>query len=197
MLKFAFCFSFLVWALPAAAQHQTLICADCRDVQAHPADYGNYAFNRLIEPLEDDFSIFTTYATSTYVYNLEQQWALVLLEDVIENTGASASFFGITVPIQISSDYVRITVQDQHGASFSYEVIETSKPLVVGDGSTPPPPTHPAPAAPPASNVQSNLHPPQRRSSPHAGRIQTPCCQSGEFYWYYSMPEFQILTFKE
>ena len=177
----------LLLSVPAFAAHQTLICPECRDVQEHPKDYGNYAFNKLIEPMDDDFSIFTTYSTSTYVYNLDQQWALVSLEDVLENTGITAMLLGFNIPIQISSSKVEITVQDEYGKSTVYRVEETSKPLTVGDGTPPPPPTNPAP-------TQNHQLP---QSSSHGGSVGTPCCQTGEFYWYYDMPEFQIQTFKE
>ena len=192
MFRLASSILILLAALPAAAGHQTLICAECRAVQDHPRDYGNHAFNELIEPMDDNFSLFTTYSTSTYVYNLDGQWALVLLEDVIEDTGVSVTFGGIHVPVQISSEYVKISVQSQFGDLTVYELMETSKPMVVGDGTPPPPPSHPAP-----EQQLEDYRAQVPQTSSGAGSVGTPCCQTGEFYWYYDMPEFQIRTFNE
>lgn len=204
MLKFGLWLTLLLIAVPATAEHQTLICADCRDVQEHPTDFGNYAFNTLIEPLDDDFSIFTTYSTSTYVWNRQQQWALVLLEDVIENVGISVTWAGINIPVQISSPFTRITVQDQYGKTISYDVVETSSPLVVGDGTVtqPPPPPPPPPPAPDPAPVSSaadlqDVNFTQYATGSSTGGFGTMCCQTGEFYWYYDMPEFRIQTYPE
>ncbi len=188
MRKLALSIGLLIFTLPAMAGHQLLICADCRDVREHPSDFGNYAFNSLIAPLSDDFSIFTTYSTSTYVWNRQDQWALVLLEDVIADTGASVSFAGITIPVQISSEFTKITVQDQYGKMIVYEVLETSNPLSVGDGTVSAPSTPAPPPPPPEASALPSGGP---------GGYSTPCCQDGAFYWYYGMPEFQIQTFNE
>lgn len=158
----------LVAALPALAQHQSYRCDTCRAVQAYPKDFGNFAYNLLIEPLDDNFSRFSTYSASTYVWNLQGQYALVILEDVLEDTGASASVLGFNFPIQISGDYVQITVQDQYGTITRYQVIETSRPLVVGGGSQPPP-ERPAP------------HP----ATEGGGETTNLCCQEGTYYWHY------------
>jgi hypothetical protein len=183
MHKFAFSLFLLLISLPAFAQHQTLSCVDCRDVQTYPTDFGNYAFNQLIEPLDDDFSIFTTYSTSAYVWNRQQQWALVSLADIIEDTGISVYYGFISFPVEKSSQFVRITVQDMHGKTTEYEVFETSRPLVVGDGTTPPPPTNLDPEPEDPTPAKSNAA---------GGGQEIICCQSGTFYWYYDQPAFSM-----
>ena len=166
--------------LSAYAQHQTLICGDCRDVREHPVDFGNYAFNMLIEPLEDDFSIFTTYSTSTYVWNRDHQWALVSLVDIVEHTGVNVHYGFISFPVEKSTEFVRISVQDMFGERTTYEVFETSRPLVVGSGTTAPP----LPAQDPSSTFSG--------SKSSASGEEVICCQDGAYYWYYDQPAFSI-----
>ncbi len=166
----------LTVAVPALAEHGTLSCAECRDVREHPKDFGNYAFNLLIEPLDDDFSIFTTYSASAYVWNRQGQWALVLLDDVLEDTGASALIGGFSIPIRISSEFVKIRVQGQFGGETTYQVIETSRPLVVGDNDT-------APPLPP---------PPSFGAKPATSGEEIVCCQDGAYYWYYDQVAFSL-----
>ncbi len=187
MLRITLPLILLLIALPATADHQTLICSDCRDVRSHPTDFGNHAFNELIEPLDNDFSMFTTYSTSTYIWNRQQQWALVLLEDIIENVGITVTWGGVNIPIQISTDFVRITVQDQYGSTTSYEVIETSMPLSVGNGTATPPPAPATPSKPQGTGSGQDVSNPASGSA--GGGL---CCQIGAFYWYYDMPEFEM-----
>lgn len=184
MHRFVLSVILLSMSLPALAQHQILSCNDCRDVREHPTDFGNYAFNTLIEPLDDDFSIFTTYSASAYVWNRQQQFALVLLDDVLEDTGASIFWGGFSIPIRISSEFVKITVQDQHGGTTEYQVIETSRPLVVGAGTTAPPMSAPDPQ----DQVKTNTI---------GGGQEALCCQSGTYYWYYDQPAFNIMLGNE
>jgi hypothetical protein len=171
----------LTVGLPAYAAHQQLICADCRDVREHPRDYGNYAYNMLIEPLDDDFSIFRTYSTSTYVWSPDKQWALVSLVDIIENTGVSLHYGFISFPVEKSTEFVRITVQDMFGEKMTYEVFETSRPLVVGSTTTAPPPS-----PPPSSTTKFNS------SKGSTSGEEIICCQDGTYYWYYDKPAFSM-----
>lgn len=176
---------FLLLAMLAAsaalAQHQTLSCVECRDVREHPNDFGNYAFNLLIEPLDNDFSRFTTYSTSAYVWNRQSQFALVSLKDVLEETGASALIGGFNIPIRLSSEFVEITVQDQYGNTTRYQVFETSRPLVVGDQDTAPP--MPPPPPPQTSPTKTGTA---------SGGEEILCCQDGAYYWYNDQPWFSM-----
>ena len=181
MHRFALLLLALLTASAALAQHQTLSCIDCRDVREHPYDFGNYAFNVLIESLDDDFSLFTTYSSSAYVWNRQSQFALVSLKDVIEDTGASALIGGFSIPIRVSSEYVEITVQDQYGRVTRYQVFETSRPLVVGDGTEAPPLNTPTPA-----NQQL------KKTNTSGGGEEIICCQDGTYYWYYDQPAFSM-----
>ena len=120
-------------ALPAFGQHQVLLCPDCRDVSAHPSDYGNHAFNQLIAPIPDEqFGPFTTYSTTTYVWNTNGEYALVRLKDVMEQLSIVINYQLVSLPVQVSSDFVEIHVQSMHGVSTVYEILETSQPLTVG-----------------------------------------------------------------
>ncbi len=197
MRKLALIVVLTLMTLPAFAAHQTLSCSDCRDVAEHPMDFGNYAFNTLIEPLDDDFSMFTTYSTSAYVWNRNRQFALVMLDDVLEDTGVSVFLGGFTVPVMVSSEFVQITVQDQYGEVTTYQVIETSRPLVVGSGTTAPPVSSPDPVQEPTDDLSG--------ANSSTGGIKgsgetsgsTLCCQSGAYYWYYDQSRFATRTLLE
>lgn len=172
---------FMCFTLPTYAAHQTLICEDCRKVQEHPRDFGNHAYNTLIEPLDNDFTIFRTYSTSTYVWNLDRQWALVSLVDIVEDTGVTIHYGFISFPVEKSTEFVRISVQDMYGHKMTYEVFETSSPLVVGSGTTAPPPP-----PPPSSTTSFDS------SKGSASGEEIICCQDGAYYWYYDQPAFNI-----
>ena len=180
MHRFVLLLLALLTASAALAQHQTLSCIECRDVREHPYDFGNYAFNMLVEPLDDDFSIFTTYTASAYVWNRQQQWALVQLQDIIEDTGVSVYYGVISFPVEKSTQFVRITVQDMYGRTTTYEVFETSRALVVGDG-TPPPATSP-------ETTDLDTSKPNTQGSGE----EVICCQDGAYYWYYDQPAFSL-----
>ncbi len=176
MRKLVLSIFLLALALPALGQHQVLLCPECRDVTEHPRDYGNHAFNQLIAPIPDDqFGPFSTYATTAYVWNTSGEYALVRLEDVLEQLSVVINYQLFTLPLQVSSDFVEIFVQSMHGDSMTYQVLETSQPLTVG-GRLPEP--EPDPAT-------------ETKVATHAAGEEL-CCQSGTFYWYYDQPQFDI-----
>lgn len=188
MLRAALSILLFLMTTAAFAQHQILLCEDCRDVRNHPQDFGNYAFNELIEPIPDEqFSIFTTYSTTSYVWNTNNQYALVHLEDILQQTGGSINLGFISIPIEYSSPYVRIRVTTQYGDSISYDVMETSRPLVVGDSDVAPP-APPQPSSPPSSNTDSTFS----GSKGSTSGEEIICCQDGAYYWYRDQPAFRI-----
>lgn len=179
MHKLALSMLLLLVTLPAFAEQQVLICEDCREVHLYPEDFGNYAYNQLISPIPNSqFSWYTTYSTSAYVWNPSGDYALVRMDDVLQELQLSLNFGFFSMPVMVSSDFVRIRVQSMHGATIEYELLETSQPLTVGGELPPPPPP------PPSSTTETETD--------SGGGAETVCCQDGAYYWYYDLPEFEI-----
>ncbi|MGE0626022.1 MAG: hypothetical protein AB7I04_18920 [Pseudomonadales bacterium] len=122
----------LLLTLPASVFGQTLECSACRDVRQHPTDFGNHVFN-------ETFVIAQTYGATILnvnatVKNKLGQTAVVYLSRVLEDSGLNLGippFFYYQVPYP--SPYVQIAVQDAWGTLTTYQVLISSRPLIVGD----------------------------------------------------------------
>lgn len=124
----------LPFLLPTQAMGQSLetYCGACRDVRAHPMDFGNHAFNVVFAQAESDAATLLN-ATVTVSNSLGQR-VPVYLSRVMEETGLSlgiSPFFYYQVPFP--SPFVQIAVQDPWGTLTTYQVLVTSEYLIVGD----------------------------------------------------------------
>ena len=177
----------LAWS----ASPTSIKCAECRDVYKHPEDYGNFAYN----------SVFGSRATLgaaqgdlVKVIGPGGQWAIVDLNFVMQSTGLSVNIYFLHYAVALPNGRIQMVIQDPKGNITIREVYSRSPDLVVGNGV----PASSAPEPEPATTTQPNLDNYRMPKTPsRAGPIGTPCCQTGEFYWYYDMPEFQIRTFRE
>ncbi|MGB5687766.1 MAG: hypothetical protein WBM45_00730 [Woeseiaceae bacterium] len=118
----------LVADTPWAQEHTQIYCADCRDPNVHPADFGNAAFNALRTPDNgftfDEFDV-------VEVINLSGQWAWVNLE--FEMLVLDLGFEIPTFVIPTGNIFIQIT--DAHGRWTSYVIdLDIPNPLAVGEG---------------------------------------------------------------
>lgn len=124
----------LPFLLPTNVLGQSLetYCGACRDVRAHPMDFGNHAFNVVFAQAESDAG--TLLNATVMVSNPLGQRVPVYLSRVMEETGLSlgiSPFFYYQVPFP--SPFVQIAVQDPWGTLTTYQVLATSEYLIVGD----------------------------------------------------------------
>ena len=102
----------LPFLLPTHVLGQSLetYCGACRDVRAHPMDFGNHAFNVVFAQAESDAG--TLLNATVMVSNPLGQRVPVYLSRVMEETGLSlgiSPFFYYQVPFP--SPFVQIAVQ--------------------------------------------------------------------------------------
>ena len=168
-----------------AADLTHVSCMQCRDVYQHPEDYGNFAYNSVFG---DDATVSIADGDIMKVEGPNGQWAVVDLNFVLEQTGLSLNITFLSYAVSLPNGQIQMVTQDPRGKVTVRYAFILSPDLKVGDG-TPPPPTAPL-TQQQAEDYRAQL--PQTSSG--GGPVGTPCCQSGEFYWYYDMPEFRIQT---
>lgn len=120
-------------ATPLAADITSVYCGACRDVYAHPQDFGNFGYNLVF----GDSPVLTlSEGNQMKVLNGSGQWAIVDLDFVIENYSLTFSIGFLTYSFAAPTGAIRIAVQDPAGRMTTYEVFASSSDLIVGDGGT-------------------------------------------------------------
>lgn len=181
-----------------SAETTQVSCSQCRDVYQHPEDYGNFAYNSVFG---SNPTLSFTDGDIVRVIAPNGQWAIVDLNFVLEPLGLSVNIVILNYAIAVPNGRIQMVIQDPRGDITTREVYALSPDLMVGDGTVtqPPPPPPPAPDPAPVSSAADlqDVNFTQYATGSSTGGFGTMCCQTGEFYWYYDMPEFRIQTYPE
>ncbi len=118
-----------------------LICADCRDPELHPMDFGNFAYNQVFG---SQAWLSPSQGNRIEVRNLQGQWAMVDLNFILQESGLTINMGFLSFSVITPTGSIEIKVQNASGVVITYEVFTGTPDLQVGVlTNEPPTPTTP------------------------------------------------------